>query len=99
MKKRMIRLLALTLVAIMTFFAVGCDMDAIFAPLTEIQPDVPSGEWDSPDDTTLVTDDEDSYLYLKPSWNYFPDLSGDGLDFEGGELVILLPDTKEAHQS
>lgn len=29
MKKRAIKLLALTLVAIMTFFAVGCDMDAI----------------------------------------------------------------------
>ena len=43
MKKRAIKLLALTLVAIMTFFAVGCDMDAIFAPLSEIQPRLHDG--------------------------------------------------------
>lgn len=54
MKKRTIKLLALTLVAIMTFFAVGCSgCDwSMFDALFEIQPDVPSGEWNSPDDTT-----------------------------------------------
>ena len=88
MKKRTIKLLALTLVAIMTFFAVGCDMDAIFAPLSEIQPDVPSGEWDSPDDTTLVTD-EDSYLYLEPS---FTIILPPPLDFDGMKISFLTID-------
>ena len=100
MKKRMIKLLSLALVVLTAFYVVGCDMDALFAPLTEIQPDVPSGEWDSPDDTTLVTNDnENSYFYTEPSWNYFPGPSGGLEGFEGGEVVILLPDTKEAHQS
>ena len=98
----MIRLLALTLVAIMTFFAVGCGgCDwSVFDALLEIQPEVPSGTGNSQDDTTLVTNDnENSYFYIEPSWTYFPNISGGLEGFEGGEVVILLPDTKEAHQS
>ena len=90
MKKRAIKLLALTLVAIMTFFAVGCDMDALFAPLTEIQPDVPSDEWDSPDDTTLMTDDTTLVTDDRTETNVFDDepsfafpIPNDDLDFEG----------------
>ena len=55
MKKRTIKLLSLTLVVLMTFFAVGCDMEAIFAPLSEIQTNVPDGTGDLIDDTELVS--------------------------------------------
>ena len=103
MKKRTIRLLALTLVAIMTFFAVGCDMDAIFAPLTEIQPDVPSDEWDSPDDTTLMTDDTTLVTDDRTETNVFDDepsfafpIPNDDLDFEGENLLVLVPNIREA---
>ena len=99
MKKRAIKLLALTLVAIMTFFAVGCDMDALFAPLTEIQPEVPSGEWDSPDDTTLVTGDKKETDASKYEPSFIGTVEVGELDFDGAEITILLPDTKEAAQS
>jgi hypothetical protein len=97
MKKRAIKLLALTLVAIMTFFAVGCDMDAIFAPLSEIQPDVPSGEWNSSTGNSLVTGEGKQTNSYAPS--FIGTIQYDRLDFEGEEVVILLPDTKEAVQS
>ena len=95
MKKRNLKLLSLTLVVLLTFFAVGCDMDAIFAPLTEIQPDVPSVEWDSTDDTTLVTDDrtETNVFDDEPSFA-FP-IPNDELDFEGEELIVLVPNIRE----
>lgn len=97
MKKRAIKLLALTLVAIMTFFAVGCDMDAIFAPLSEIQPDVPSGEWNSSTGNSLVTGEgKQTNVYEHP---IIGTIQYGRLDFEGEEVVILLPDTKEAVQS
>ena len=97
MKKRTIKLLALTLVAIMTFFAVGCDMDAIFAPLSEIQPDVPSGEWNSSTGNSLVTGEgKQTNSYEHP---FVGTIQYERLDFEGEEVVILLPDTKEAVQS
>ena len=98
MKKRAIRLLALTLVVIMTFFAVGCDW-SMFDALFEIQPEVPSGEWDSPDDTTLVTGDkkETDASYYEPS--FIGTVEVGELDFDGAEITILLPDTKEAAQS
>ena len=99
MKKRMIKLLSLALVVLTAFSVVGCDMDALFAPLTEIQPDVPSGEWDSPDDTTLVTGDqkETDASYYEPS--FIGTVEVGELDFDGAEITILLPDTKEAAQS
>lgn len=97
MKKRAIKILALTLVAIMTFFAVGCDMDAIFAPLSEIQPDVPSGEWNSSTGNSLVTGEgKQTNVYEHP---IIGTIQYGRLDFEGEEVVILLPDTKEAVQS
>ena len=60
MKKRMIKLLSLALVVLTAFSVVGCGgCDwSVFDALFEIQPEVPSGEWDSPDDTTLVTGDK-----------------------------------------
>lgn len=102
MKKRMIKLLALALVVLTAFSVIGCGgCDwSVFDALFEIQPEVPSGTGNSQDDTTLVTNDnENSYFYIEPSWTYFPVFSGGLEGFEGGEVVILLPDTKEAHQS
>ena len=81
----------------MTFFAVGCDMDAIFAPLSEIQPDVPSGEWNSSTGNSLVTGEGKQTNFYEHS--FIGTIVYNKLDFEGEEVVILLPDTKEAVQS
>ena len=97
MKKRNLKLLSLTLVVLLTFFAVGCDMDAIFAPLSEIQPEVPSGEWNSSTGNSLVTGEGKQTNSYAPS--FIGTIQYGRLDFEGEEVVILLPDTKEAVQS
>ena len=100
MKKRAIKLLALTLVAIMTFFAVGCDMDAIFAPLSEILPEVPDGYESSnqylPGETAILQNKETNVLDT-PS--VIPQVPVYDLDFEGETVCILVPDTKNVKQS
>ena len=106
MKKRTIKLLSLTLVVLMTFFAVGCDMEAIFAPLSEIQTNVPDGTGDLIDDTELV-----SGVATEKETNVF---TGDinigenetekeipvvDFDFEGEEIYILAPAVQSIVQS
>ena len=93
MKKRVLKLIALALVVLTAFSVVGCGgCDwSMFDALFEIQPDVPSGEWDSTDDTTLVTEkrtetDRQSFV---PIIDYKP------VDFEGAKLVILLPEDND----
>jgi hypothetical protein len=94
MKKRILKLIALTLVVLTSFSVVGCDMDALFAPLTEIQPEVPSGMGNSHDDTMLVTDDAEKTYIWTESLVIIP--PGCGLDFEGENVVVLVPDLREA---
>ena len=97
MKKRAIKLLALTLVAIMTFFAVGCSgCDwSMFDALFEIQPEVPSGpNYSSENETSKPTakDTSEDFYYnggLTESVPYFP------IDFEGAKLVVLLPEDND----
>ena len=98
MKKRNLKLIALALVVLLAFFAVGCDW-AMFDALFEIQPEVPSGEWDSPDDTTLVTGDKKETDASKYEPSFIGTVEVGELDFDGAEITILLPDTKEAAQS
>ena len=93
MKKRILKLIALALVVLTAFSVVGCGgCDwSVFDALFEIQPEVPSGEWNSTDDTTLVTEkrtetDRQSFV---PIIDYKP------VEFEGAKIVILLPEDND----
>lgn len=95
MKKRILKLIALSLVVLTAFSVVGCSgCDwSMFDALFEIQPDVPSGEWDSTDDTTLVTDKrEETQYWTEPP---FTVITPKPLDFEGAKLVVLLPEDND----
>lgn len=97
MKKRILKLIALSLVVLTAFSVVGCSgCDwSMFDALFEIQPDVPSGELNSPDDTTLVTDKrEETQYWTEQSWTFVTAPNGP-LDFEGAKLVILLPEDND----
>ena len=100
MKKRILKLIALSLVVLTAFSVVGCSgCDwSMFDALFEIQPDVPSGA-DNPNlpnasDTGLkVTDTEP--IETEP---LLPPINSGKLDFEDLELTILLPDTELYHR-
>ena len=97
MKKRILKLIALSLIVLTAFSVVGCSgCDwSVLDPLFEIQPDVPSGEWNSSDDTTLVTDKrEETQYWTEQSWTFVSVPNG-RLDFEGAKLVVLLPEDND----
>ena len=92
MKKRMIKLLSLALVVLTAFSVVGCGgCDwAMFDALFEIQPDVPSGEWESSNGNSLVTDKERGPQYwTEPPFNI---ILPPPLDFEGMKILFLTID-------
>ena len=97
----MIKLLSLALVVLTAFSVVGCGgCDwSMFDALLEIQPEVPSGEWNSPDDTTLVTGDKKETNAPDYAPSFIGTVPYSKIDFDGTEVVVLLPDTKEAAQS
>ena len=93
MKKRNLKLIALALVVLTAFSVVGCGgCDwSMFDALFEIQPEVPSGEWDSPDDTTLVTEKRTE----TDRQSFVPIVDYTRVDFEGAKIVILLPEDND----
>ena len=93
MKNRVLKLIALALVVLTAFSVVGCGgCDwSMFDALFEIQPEVPSGEWDSPDDTTLVTEERTE----TDRQSFIPIVDYNPVDFEGAKIVILLPEDND----
>ena len=94
MKKRNLKLIALALVVLTAFSVVGCDW-SVLDPLFEVQPDVPSGEWNSSSGNSLVTEERrETQYWTEPPWTHVVVPNG-GLDFEGEKLVILLPEDND----
>ena len=93
MKKRNLKLIALALIVLTAFSVVGCGgCDwSVFDALFEIQPEVPSGEWNSTDDTTLVTEKRTE----TDRQSFVPIVDYTRVDFEGAKIVILLPDDND----
>ena len=93
MKKRNLKLIALALVVLTAFSVVGCGgCDwSMFDALFEIQPEVPSGEWESTDDTTLVTEKRTE----TDRQSFVPIVDYTRVDFEGAKIVILLPEDND----
>lgn len=97
MKKRILKLIALSLVVLTAFSVVGCGgCDwSVLDPLFEIQPDVPSGSYPKESVTGME-------MPTSRDTNYWPtpnlptdELRLGELDFEGAKLVILLPDDND----
>ena len=93
MKNRVLKLIALALVVLTAFSVVGCGgCDwSMFDALFEIQPEVPSGEWNSTDDTTLVTEERTE----TDRQSFVPIVDYTRVDFEGAKIVILLPEDND----
>ena len=92
MKKRILKLIALALVVLTAFSVVGCGgCDwSMFDALFEIQPEVPSGEWESSNGNSLVTDKERGTQYwTEPP---FTIILPPPLDFEGMKILFLTID-------
>ena len=97
MKKRILKLIALSLVVLTAFSVVGCSgCDwSVLDPLFEIQPEVPSGSYPKESATGMeMPTSRDTNYWPTPNFPTDEFWLG-GLDFEGAELVILLPDDND----